>query len=60
MERKVTTSGDLFHNKTLANALFKPSFLFPPMWKAPYGAFKLEIKSMLNENIGGIMGASQC
>ncbi len=31
MERKVTTSGDLFHNKTLANALFKPSFLFPPM-----------------------------
>ncbi len=33
MEQKVTTSGDLFHNKTLANALFKPSFCFHPCEK---------------------------
>jgi hypothetical protein len=25
-----------------------------------YGAFTLDVKSMLNENIGGILGGSQC
>jgi hypothetical protein len=25
-----------------------------------YGAFTLDVKSMLNENIGGILGGTQC
>ncbi len=35
MERKVKINQDLFHTKTLTNALFKPSFPLPPMYKAP-------------------------
>jgi hypothetical protein len=25
-----------------------------------YGAFTLEVKSVLNENLGGILGGTQC
>jgi hypothetical protein len=25
-----------------------------------YGAFTLDVKSMLNENLGGILGGTQC
>jgi len=26
----------------------------------PYGAFTLDVKSVLNENLGGILGGTQC
>ncbi len=41
--------------------LFFPpfSFLFKPT-KVTNGAFTLDIKSLLNENLGGILGGTQC
>jgi hypothetical protein len=29
------------------------------LWQ-PYGAFTLDVKSVLNENLGGILGGTQC
>jgi len=31
-----------------------------PIVKLTYGAFTLGVKSVLNENLGGILGGSQC
>jgi len=28
--------------------------------RQPYGAFTLDVKSVLNENLGGILGGTQC
>jgi hypothetical protein len=29
-------------------------------WSCSYGAFTLDVKSMLNENLGGILGGTHC
>ncbi len=30
------------------------------IWHEPYGAFTLDVKSVLNENLGGILGGTHC
>jgi hypothetical protein len=30
------------------------------IWLEPYGAFTLDVKSVLNENLGGILGGTHC
>jgi hypothetical protein len=34
--------------------------LTPPTYLPSYGAFTLDVKSVLNENLGGILGSMQC
>jgi hypothetical protein len=31
-----------------------------PQKKGPNGAFTLDVRSLLNENLGGILGGTQC
>jgi hypothetical protein len=30
------------------------------IWHEPYGAFTLDVKSVSNENLGGILGGTHC
>ncbi len=30
------------------------------IWHEPYGAFTLDVKSVSNENLGGILGGNHC
>ncbi len=44
--------------KAILNGLgFSLGILSPNL---TYGAFTLDVKSMLNENLGGILGGTQC
>jgi hypothetical protein len=43
---------DALHNPLLKSLLLEQT--------VTYGAFTLDVKSVLNENLGGILGGTQC
>jgi hypothetical protein len=45
---------------TYGSYLSLSSFGLRVMYMNNYGAFALDVKSMLNENLGGILGGTQC